>query len=343
MTHHRPAVHNAARLAFEPAGGLDQIAVRRADRDEQVLRLLDGRAVNGDDAVDERHAGIHELGDLGKRRDVDDDNAERCKTLTGVNDLAERVIKDHLLRALRIGARQLNDAHRGVVGKKLLHRGNGVRLVVFNGENKVVGLDVFPEELDTAADILAVVKHHAVVARDVRLALRTVDEHGLDVVAQRRVKLPVNGERRAAETDNAALVQILHERGEILRRARGKRGIDFHFSVVLNADDRQIVAEELRHRIERENGAGNGRMNLTGDAALAAGELLTDADIVADADDRHGGGAHVHVHGEKHFFRRGKGFGLHSGGVLVMGNVNRLKALTECHQNPTFPFISSLL
>ena len=43
------------------------------------------------------------------------------------------------------------------------------------------------------------------------------------------------------------------------------------------------------------------------------------------------------------FFRRGKGFGLHSGGVLVMGNVNRLKALTECHQNPTFPFISSLL
>ena len=84
-------------------------------------------------------------------------------------------------------------------------------------------------------------------------------------------------------------------------------------------------------------------MNLTGDAALAAGELLTDADIVADADDRHGGGAHVHVHGEKHFFRGGKGFGLHSGGVLVMGNVNRLKALTECHQNPTFPFISSLL
>ena len=218
-----------------------------------------------------------------------------------------------------------------------------MRLVVFNGENKVVGLDVFLEKLDTAADILAVVEHHAVVARDVRLALRTVDEHGLDVVAQRRVKLPVNGERRAAETDDAALVQIFHERSEILRCARGKRGIDFHFSVVLNADDRQIVAEELRHRIERENGAGNGRMNLTGDAALAAGELLTDADIVADADDRHGGGAHVHVHGEKHFFRRGKGFGLHSGGVLVMGNVNRLKALTECHQNPTFPFISSLL
>ena len=187
------------------------------------------------------------------------------------------------------------------------------------------------------------VEHHAVVARNVRLALRAVDEHRFDRVSLRRVKLPVYGKRRAAETDDAALVQIFHECGEILRRARGKRGIGFHFAVALDADDRQIVAEQIRHRIERHNRAGNGRVNLTGYAALAARELLADADIVADADNRHGGSTHVHVHGEKHFFRRGKGFGLHSGGVLVMGNMNRLKALTECHQNPTFPFISSLL
>ena len=236
FAHHGAAVDDLARLALQPAGLLHQIADGGADGDDQVLGLLDGGAVHCDALFHQRHTVFNILGHLGQGSDVDNNHVQLRKTLALGHHLAGGVIEQHLLCTLGIDALQGHDVHGAVACKYAAHLLNGVGLVLLNADNELLGLQILSQQLHALDDIAAVFHHGAVVAGDVGLALRAVDQNGLNGVAAYRVQLRPQRKCCSAQTYDAAFLHCGEEAVQIVDLRRDDVGVLLHLAVALDAD-----------------------------------------------------------------------------------------------------------
>ena len=212
--HHRAAVEHLLRLRAEAAGLLKHICKLHPNGNDHILGLRDGGTVDRDALFDQRHTGPAVAGDVGKRRAVEHDRAHVQRELALGDDLADGIVDQHLFAALRVQRLERTDLHAVLVLRQLPVQLDAAGLVVLNGENHAAYLQKVLHETRALHQLLRPVEHRARVRGDIRLALRAVDDHGLDLLQILNGQLDDRREACAAEADHAAFAhgvqKILH-------------------------------------------------------------------------------------------------------------------------------------
>ena len=179
--------------------------------------------------------------------------------------------------------------------------------------------------LEYADDIVCVLEHDAVVGGQIRLALRAVDENGVDGLAG--LQLDIGGEGCAAHADDALFLDDLNDLvcGELLERLVGNDGrIERVFAIIFDDDAHDAGAlVRMRMRLDGDNRAADARVNGSADEARLLADELADVHMIAGVDDGVGRCADVHRQGND------DGVGLREllerqmlGVVLVLGGMN---------------------
>ena len=153
-----------------------------------------------------------------------------------------------LLSALGVTGAQRLDGDVLGVANQLLQVVHGVHLVVFNADECVVELKGLHDEPDTADDLLAVLKHQAVVSGNVGLTFSTIDDNGVGF-ADCGTDLDVGGEARAAHTGTASVADDVDD----LLRAQG-----IHIFPRLAVRAKGVLEVVLDHNGERRDASGTG-------------------------------------------------------------------------------------
>ena len=114
------------------------------------------------------------------------------------------------------------------------------------------------QQLCAADDLLGHLQHDAVVGRDVGLALRRIDDHGVDL-AQAAADLHMGGKRCAAASDDACVLDDLRQLfpGEFIGVLHGFDVLADRILMVVFNDHRHAVrAVEMRTRLHCDDRAG---------------------------------------------------------------------------------------
>ena len=237
------------------------------------------------------------------------------------HDLAGRMVNENFFAALRVHARQSAYFDVLVVRRGRLHLFDAVGLVVLNSDNDLLNVQPLFEQTAALDDLVGTVEHGAVVARDVAFAFRAVDDDLLNAGGILHIQLDRRRERRAAETDNAAVAHGVDE-ARVIGDLRGLDRVgDGHLTVRLDHDRLAGRTHKLQHGDDLLDRAGNARKHRGRDKSARFADHLTDIDVIADRNDAVGALADVHAHRNGHRCR-GRHFDrLHPGGVLPMGDM----------------------
>ena len=257
----------------------------------------------------------------GDARNVHHDAAHVDGELALRHDLAGRMVNENFFAALRVHARQSANFNVLVVRRGRLHLFDAVGLIVLNGDNDLLNVQPLFEQTASLDDLVGAVEHGAVVARDIAFAFRAVDDDLLNAGGVLHIQLDRRRERRAAETDNAAVAHGVDE-ARVIGNLRGLDRVgDGHLTVRLDHDRLAGRTHKLQHGDDLLDRAGNARKHRGRDKSARFADHLTDVDMIADRNDAVGGLADVHAHRNGHRCR-GRHFDrLHPGGVLPMGDM----------------------
>ena len=205
-----------------------------------------------------------------------------------------------------------------------------VLLVGLDADVHLIHAEALGQQGRALDDLLRTLQTGAVVAGDVRLALRGIDDHIVHL-AQTGADLHVSGERRAALADDAGVLDDLHQL--LGRQAVGIRhGLDFLGDLIL-----EIVFNDHGHHLAaHREGTGLHGLDRAGDAGVDGGgnksagfaDPLSNFNLVAYRYNRLARRTDVHRHGNDHLSRRRQLFdGLFIGcGLHVVG----MNAAKEC-------------
>jgi len=238
------------------------------------------------------------------------------------------------LTALGVAAAQGLHHHGSLLlGNDLVHGVDAVALVVLHADDDLVHAEHLGQELGAANDLLGPLQHGAVVAGDVGLALRAIDDDGVHL-ADAAGDLHVGGERSAAHADDAGVLDDLHH----LLHAEGigiRGGLDLFahlvLHVVFNDHRRDVAAHGIGagfHCLHRAGNAGVDR----GAQSVEFADLLAHLHVVPGLDQGRAGRAKVHRHGDDHNSRRSQLLdGLFIGcGLHIMGMNAAKESLCHC-------------
>ena len=196
--------------------------------------------------------------------------------------------------------------NRGLLlGNDLVHGVDAVLLVVLHSDDDLVHAEHLSQILAAADDLLRALQHGAVVAGDVRLALRAVDDDGVHL-ADAAGDFDMGGERCAAHTDDTGVFDDLHHL--IDREGVGVRGgLDLFrelvLEIVLDHHGRNIAAHTVGaglHNLDRAGNTGVNRRTQTAEFA----DLLAHFYMIPGFDQGCARCAKVHRHGDDHLCRR---------------------------------------
>ena len=239
-----------------------------------------------------------------------------------------------LLTALGVTAAQGLHHHGGLLLRDdLVHGVDAVLLVVLHADDDLVHAEHLGQELGAADDLLRPLQHGAVVAGDVGLALRAVDDDGADL-ADAAGDLHVGGERGAAHADDARVLDDLHH----LLHAQGVGvGGGLHLfahlvlKVIVNDRGHDVAAHGIGTGLHGLHRAGNAGMDRSAEAMELA-DLLAHLHMVPGLDQGLAGRAKVHRHGNDHLSWRSQLLdGLFIGcGLHVMGMNAAKESLCHC-------------
>ena len=210
---------------------------------------------------------------------------------------------------------------------------HGVELVALDADGGRLEAQRLHDEAHAAQDRLSPLQHEPVVGGDVGLALRAVDENGVDL-AHRAGELDVGGESRAAHAGDAGL---LHNVDDLLGSE--------HIHIVpvpdcLAGGVLEVVLDHYGHHLAAASmGPGLHGHDLAGDAGVDGraksgdlADLLSDGDLVSHGHDGLTGRAHMHGHRDYHLgrslFQRDDRLAL--GRLFVLGGVDAaIKLMTH--------------
>ena len=211
--HHGPAHDETVGIGLGLAQG-QQITHGRTDGGFKVARggNISG---NGDDAGNQGTAKDDGIANGVGRTGVETLHAVVGRTLAMRHfDAGEH--PDELLRATgRVAGRNDDDLNLCIppLPDGGLHGGNGLGLVVFDADQSPPGLEYFPHDGYSLDDASGAFAHLEIVAGDVRLALRAIDDQGVEFAVLARIQLGVAWENRAAQADNARIAQVIARDG----------------------------------------------------------------------------------------------------------------------------------
>ena len=211
MAHHRTTHQDLEGVLLYAAAGVQQLADGGADGTLQVLGLIDAGAGYRNHTVGHRHAGIHRPvngggGDSIEYRAADGGRQSAGRHLPAGNGLAQL-----LFSAL------------GVPGVEHIHHHRGLGLLDLQPQQLrrvlLVGLhaDMYPvhtkspgQDRRSADDFLRILQQEAVVAGDIWLTLRGIDDNGIHL-AKAGADLYMGGEGSAAHTHDTCVLYDLHQ------------------------------------------------------------------------------------------------------------------------------------
>ena len=102
-SHHRAAVKHLANVLRNAAGECQNVIDRRSDRNDQIFRMENGRAVYRDAFFHKRHARAEITAKEGQRGYVENETAHVCGKLALRNLASRSIINEDFFAALRIG------------------------------------------------------------------------------------------------------------------------------------------------------------------------------------------------------------------------------------------------
>ena len=135
------------------------------------------------------------------------------------------------------------------------------------------------------------------------------------------VQLRPQREGRAAETDDAAAAQGGEEFVQILGLGRSHGGILLHLAVALYANRGNAAPRLALILLDCLDGAGNCSVHGNGVPPLLARDQLAEIYMLTGCDDRLRRLTGMHVHRQQYLFRRRDADGFHTGGRLIMGQL----------------------
>ena len=156
-------------------------------------------------------------------------------------------------------------------------------------------------------DGVRLLHHHAVVGAQKGLALRAVEDDGVDGLVLGRGELDVRGERRPAHADHARLAHGLQElfRGGVAADG-GDGGIPFVQAVVFQNDRGHAAAAGDDARLDALDPARDRRVHRSADKAIRRADLLPHIHALADLDHGLAGRAGVLQKRHRRHRRRGQ-------------------------------------
>ena len=156
------------------------------------------------------------------------------------------------------------------------HGSDGLGLVVFDANQHCVGLDQLHQDVDAADQCVGFFAHQQVVGGDVRLALRTVDDQGVNLLLRAGGEFDCRGEASAAEAADAGLANFFQQlRGFQVAIVRaGLQGGPLLQAVAVEHDGRRRQARNMGEglRAYGADGAGGRCMHRHADQTVGGGE-----------------------------------------------------------------------
>ena len=169
--------------------------------------------------------------------------------------------------------------------ESLLHSLDGLRLIFLNCEHARAAAQHALHNGSAHDDFLGALKHNAVVAGKIRLALRSVDNQALGLASRSRVELDVGREGRSSESHNSVLLDLF-ENLRPVGRDFGYEGIAeiYPFGPLVslngNLDMGNHLACNVGARGDGLDGTGSRRMHEGGNEARRLGKHLAYLDLV---------------------------------------------------------------
>ena len=270
-------------------------------------------------------------------RHVLHDGADADRQGAGSHLTVHHGIDKLLFTALRIFLlqRQHLDPMIAEIIDGCIHRCDGLGLVFLDTDDGTGIAEHLLHDGDTDNDFLAPLEHDAVVAGQVRLTLRAVDDQALRLGTTGRIEFDVGRESRAAETYDAAGPDAVQDGIRVF----GNFGVKFVAPVDAllplitfdrNLDMGDRVAGDVLAGTDRLDRAGNGTVDKGGDESARLREDGADLDLVTDGDYGFGRSAQMLGHGNIN----GRGQRKHLNGALAgdLAVVRMDAADGECRQ-----------
>ena len=171
--------------------------------------------VHGYDALDDRHTAHHSVMDGHAARGVEEDTAHICGQLSGRELAAGQGVHKLTLVTLRVFGLANADLDVREVPCLALKGGDGLGLVVLNGDVGRIKAENMHKYLHTVDETVGVLDHNAAVCGYVGLALGAVDDDVVDLT-ESRTDLGIGWEHCAAHARNSRQTDALYE---LVRRA----------------------------------------------------------------------------------------------------------------------------
>ena len=190
-------------------------------------------------------------------------------------------------------------------GQHLADMGDGLRLVVLDGNGSLVHSENLLDDSCSDDHLLPFLKKGAEVGCEIRLTLAAIDNQHLAFLARRRGKFHVGRECGSAKSDDAAELDLVHYHLVVICKIgdEGICSVDSLCPLVafdLNLDAGLHIAGEILPRADGFHGSGNGRMYVCGNESARFGYRLSDLDLVPGSHNRLGRSSDMLGYGDIH-------------------------------------------
>ncbi len=277
--------HHLLRLRAE-TGEVEQVLHRRADARPQVARALDRVAGQGHYALNQRFTVDDRSLDGEGGADVLHQYADGRGVLAVRHFLAGQDLGQLFGAAGRVFGGDNAQRNAGLAAQRLLQRRDRLRFVVFDADQRDLGLQNMLQDLRAFNDLIGMFLHQAIVGGDVRFALGGVEDQRFHA-AHAALQLAGGWETGAAQTGDAGLMNTLNQiRG-------GRLAVVSHrialapavFAVRLDNHAQLRQPGRVRGDVRRDgaDGARRGGVNRHG-AAAADGQRLAFQHPIAGVD-----------------------------------------------------------
>ena len=239
---------------------------RRTEANEVVTGLLHVLAGDSHHAGDERFVLLHRFVDSEQCSHI----IHYCTSLdwqcAGWYLTTDASVNQLLLTALRVLDFQRTYLNAQHLRCQVTHMLDGIGFIRLDTDDCTADAKCFHHDTNTDEDFLAVLKHQLMVVGQIGLALHTVNNQHLGILARRRHQFNVSGETSAAQTDDAGVLDLLDDifRFECAIVDQGFRTVDGRQPFVtlhIDKDGGCRITLTVEHVINLHHLAANRRVN----------------------------------------------------------------------------------
>ena len=298
---------------------------RRADQHFQVARLTNGLSGHGHQPGYQRPSLINRVvygrggGHVVARHA--DIRRERARShLMPGQHLDELVLVAH--RIARGHRDYLYHAAQAHLRQRIVERGEGLGLVVLDADEAGLGVQSMAHDHHACDDVARAGAHQHVVAGDVWLALRPVQDERINRAPRPGIELDVGREARASQTHDAGVADTAAQHAGLQVRivAHALAGDPLILAVGLDHDAAPAQPRRVRHRevVYGLDHAGAGGVHGRAHIAVGMRDHLPLPHALAHLHDGLGGIADVLVQGQDQLLGQTRGGYRKAGGLLLV-------------------------